>query len=133
MLAMALLWTPHPRTTICNLLRNPDIASGWGQWVHAIDIRRNDAEPERRFCRAAKHPPSPAAQKAGVSSGWRNPRRMGQLRPVTVYRLALQGTVEEHIAGLRSDKRALAESIPGEGDAVNIPSTEALSSLIRGE
>jgi SNF2 family DNA or RNA helicase len=58
---------------------------------------------------------------------------MGQLRPVTVYRLVTQGTVEEHIVGLHNDKRALAECILGEGDAVNIPSTEELISLIRGD
>jgi SNF2 family DNA or RNA helicase len=50
-----------------------------------------------------------------------------------VYRLVLQGTVEEHIVGLHNDKRALAECILGEGEAVNIPSTEELISLIKGE
>ncbi len=84
-----------------------------------------------------------AADYVVITDPWWNPaaedqamgraHRMGQLRPVTVYRLVLQGTVEEHIVGLHNDKRALAESILGEGDAVNIPSTEELVSLIRGD
>ncbi|MDD5059068.1 MAG: DEAD/DEAH box helicase [Sideroxydans sp.] len=84
-----------------------------------------------------------AADYVVITDPWWNPaaedqamgraHRMGQLRPVTVYRLVLQGTVEEHIVGLHNDKRALAESILGEGDAVNIPSTEELISLIKGD
>ena len=83
-----------------------------------------------------------AADYVVITDPWWNPaaedqatgraHRMGQLRPVTVYRLVTQGTVEEHIVGLHNDKRALAESILGEGDAVSIPSTEELISLIRG-
>jgi len=84
-----------------------------------------------------------AADYVVITDPWWNPaaedqamgraHRMGQLRPVTVYRLVTQGTVEEHIVGLHNDKRALAESILGEGDAVNIPSTDELISLIKGE
>lgn len=84
-----------------------------------------------------------AADYVVITDPWWNPaaedqamgraHRMGQLRPVTVYRLVTQGTVEEHIVGLHNDKRALAESILGEGDAVNIPSTDELISLIRGD
>jgi superfamily II DNA or RNA helicase len=84
-----------------------------------------------------------AADYVVITDPWWNPaaedqamgraHRMGQLRPVTVYRLVMQGTVEEHIVGLHNDKRILAESILGEGDAVNLPSTEELISLIRGE
>lgn len=84
-----------------------------------------------------------AADYVVITDPWWNPaaedqamgraHRMGQQRPVTVYRLVTQGTVEEHIVGLHNDKRALAESILGEGDAVNIPSTDELISLIRGD
>lgn len=84
-----------------------------------------------------------AADYVVITDPWWNPaaedqamgraHRMGQLRPVTVYRLVLQGTVEEHIVGLHNDKRALAESILGEGDAVNIPSTDELLALIKGD
>lgn len=84
-----------------------------------------------------------AADYVVITDPWWNPaaedqamgraHRMGQLRPVTVYRLVTVGTVEEHIVGLHNDKRALAESILGEGDAVSLPSTEELISLIRGD
>ncbi len=84
-----------------------------------------------------------AADYVVITDPWWNPaaedqamgraHRMGQLRPVTVYRLVTQGTVEEHIVGMHNDKRALAESILGEGDAVSLPSTEELISLIRGD
>jgi SNF2 family DNA or RNA helicase len=59
--------------------------------------------------------------------------RIGQLRPVTVYRLVNKGTVEKHIVTQRHDKRALAESILADGDAATLPSTEDLVALIRGK
>jgi superfamily II DNA or RNA helicase len=83
-----------------------------------------------------------AADYVFITDPWWNPaaedqamgraHRIGQLRPVTIYRLVTKGTVEEHIVGLHNDKRALAESILGEGDAVHLPSTEELMDLIRG-
>ncbi len=84
-----------------------------------------------------------AADYVVITDPWWNPaaedqamgraHRMGQLRPVTVYRLVTQGTVEEQIVGLHNDKRALAESILGEGEAVSLPSTAELISLIKGD
>ena len=71
---------------------------------------------------------NPAAEDQAMGRA----HRIGQLRPVTIYRLVTKGTVEEHIVGLHNDKRALAESILGEGDAVHLPSTEELMDLIRG-
>lgn len=59
--------------------------------------------------------------------------RIGQARPVTVYRLVIKGTVEEHIVGLHHDKRALAESILAEGVATALPSADDLMALIRGD
>ena len=83
-----------------------------------------------------------AADYVLITDPWWNPaaedqamgraHRMGQQRPVTVYRLVNKGTVEEQIVGMHNDKRALAESILGEGDAVALPSTEELMDLIRG-
>ncbi len=83
-----------------------------------------------------------AADYVVITDPWWNPaaedqamgraHRIGQLRPVTVYRLVTQGTVEENIVGLHNDKRALAESILGEGDAAHLPSTEELIDLIKG-
>lgn len=48
--------------------------------------------------------------------------RIGQTRPVAVYRLVTKGSVEEQIVELHHDKRALAESILAEGDAALLPS-----------
>lgn len=83
-----------------------------------------------------------AADYVVITDPWWNPaaedqamgraHRMGQLRPVTVYRLVSKGTVEEQIVGMHNDKRALAESILGEGDAASLPSTDELLALIRG-
>ena len=84
-----------------------------------------------------------AADYVVITDPWWNPaaedqamgraHRIGQLRPVTVYRLVSKGTVEERIVDLHHDKRALAESILAEGDASALPSTEDLVALIRGE
>jgi superfamily II DNA or RNA helicase/tetratricopeptide (TPR) repeat protein len=83
-----------------------------------------------------------AADYVVITDPWWNPaaedqamgraHRIGQLRPVTVYRLVTKGTVEEHIVGLHNDKRSLAESILGEGDAAHLPSTQELMDLIKG-
>ncbi len=58
--------------------------------------------------------------------------RIGQQRPVTVYRLVTQGTIEEQILELHQDKRALAEGILSEGEVAALPSTEELMALVRG-
>jgi SNF2 family DNA or RNA helicase len=42
--------------------------------------------------------------------------RIGQNRPVQVHRLVTEGTVEDRIATLLTDKRALAESVIGTGE-----------------
>jgi SNF2 family DNA or RNA helicase len=78
-----------------------------------------------------------------IADPWWNPaaedqasgraHRIGQLRPVTVYRLVNQGTLEEGIVDLHHEKRSLAESILAEGEASALPSTEDLVALIRGE
>jgi len=59
--------------------------------------------------------------------------RIGQLRPVTVYRLVSKGTLEERIIELHHDKRALAEGVLAEGEqGATLPSTEDLIALMRG-
>jgi len=83
-----------------------------------------------------------AADYVVITDPWWNPaaedqamgraHRMGQQRPVTVYRLVRKGTLEEQIVGMHNDKRALAESILSEGDTAALPSTEELIALIRG-
>ena len=83
-----------------------------------------------------------AADYVVITDPWWNPaaedqamgraHRMGQQRPVTVYRLVRTGTLEEQIVGMHHDKRALAESILSESDSATLPSTEALIALIKG-
>lgn len=84
-----------------------------------------------------------AADYVVITDPWWNPaaedqamgraHRIGQLRPVTVYRLVSKGTIEERIVDLHHDKRALADSILAEGEASALPSTEDLVALIRGD
>jgi SNF2 family DNA or RNA helicase len=84
-----------------------------------------------------------AADYVLITDPWWNPaaedqamgraHRIGQKRPVTVYRLVAKGTVEERIVELHRDKRGLAESILADGDAALLPSTDDLISLMRGD
>jgi len=85
-----------------------------------------------------------AADYVVITDPWWNPaaedqamgraHRMGQLRPVTVYRLVGKGTIEERIVDLHHDKRALAEGVlSGSGEeSTALPSTEDLIALMRG-
>jgi SNF2 family DNA or RNA helicase len=43
--------------------------------------------------------------------------RIGQQRAVLVHKLVTAGTLEERIAALIDDKRALADAVLGEGEA----------------
>jgi len=56
--------------------------------------------------------------------------RIGQKRPVTVYRFVSEGTIEEKIIQLHKDKRSLAESILDGGDAPAKVDIEELVKLI---
>ena len=61
-----------------------------------------------------------------IADPWWNPaaedqasgraHRIGQTRPVTVYRLVHQGTLEEKIVALHQDKRELADSVLAAAD-----------------
>ena len=84
-----------------------------------------------------------AADYVVITDPWWNPaaedqamgraHRIGQLRPVTVYRLVSKGTLEERIIELHHDKRALAEGILAEGgEAASLPSSAELIELMRG-
>lgn len=58
--------------------------------------------------------------------------RMGQARPVTVYRLVSKGTLEEQIVKLHHDKRALAEGVLAENaEGKVVPTPEELIALMR--
>ena len=70
---------------------------------------------------------NPAVEDQAVSRA----HRMGQRRPVTVYRLVVDGSIEERIMDLHRDKRALAEGLfnaEGFGQSLSI---EELTSLLR--
>jgi SNF2 family DNA or RNA helicase len=57
--------------------------------------------------------------------------RMGQKRPVTIYRFITQGTVEEKIQALHKEKRALADSLLEGADISGKLSARELLDLIR--
>ena len=57
--------------------------------------------------------------------------RMGQLRPVTIYRLVVKDSIEEKIIGLHSEKRDLADSLLDGGEAAGRLDTAALLSLLK--
>ncbi|MGV8898297.1 MAG: DEAD/DEAH box helicase [Burkholderiaceae bacterium] len=57
--------------------------------------------------------------------------RMGQLRPVTIYRLVAQDTIEEKILALHAEKRGLADSLLEGGDASAKMDTAALLRLLK--
>lgn len=57
--------------------------------------------------------------------------RIGQKRPVTVYRLVVAGTIEEKIVRLHKEKRDLANSLLEGSDVTTRISTDELLELIR--
>ena len=58
--------------------------------------------------------------------------RMGQQRPVTVYRLVAENTIEEKIVALHAEKRALADSLLQGGDLAAQLDGAALLALLQG-
>ena len=81
-----------------------------------------------------------AADYVVILDPWWNPavedqassraHRMGQLRPVTVYRLVARGTLEARIVKLHHQKRELAESILAAGEGGTRLTPEALMELL---
>ncbi len=59
--------------------------------------------------------------------------RIGQQRPVTIYRLVTRGTIEEKILALHQHKRDLATSLLDGTDSGTRLSLEEMLELIRGE
>ncbi|AZG47110.1 DEAD/DEAH box helicase [Gordonia insulae] len=55
---------------------------------------------------------NPAAEAQAVDRA----HRIGQTRPVTVYRLVSKGTIEEKVVGLQDKKRALFDAVVDDGD-----------------
>jgi superfamily II DNA or RNA helicase len=59
--------------------------------------------------------------------------RIGQTRPVTVYRLVLKDSIEQGILSLHAAKRTLAADFLEDAEAAGALDEEALLALIRGE
>ncbi|SMD08264.1 Superfamily II DNA or RNA helicase, SNF2 family [Desulfocicer vacuolatum DSM 3385] len=57
--------------------------------------------------------------------------RMGQTRPVTVYRLVVKGSIEEQIVKLHKEKRDLAQGLLAGGDMAGKMSASELLSLLK--
>ena len=82
-----------------------------------------------------------AADYVIIADPWWNPavedqaagraHRMGQQRPVTVYRLVIKNSVEERIMSLHRDKRALAEGLFSGEEFGKALSVEELTELLR--
>jgi superfamily II DNA or RNA helicase len=79
-----------------------------------------------------------------IADPWWNPavedqasgraHRIGQQRPVTVYRLVNQGTLEEKILTLHRDKRELAEALLDDSDgSARLPPADELLALMRAD
>ena len=58
--------------------------------------------------------------------------RIGQTRPVTVYKLIVKGSIEEQILQLHGSKRELVDSVLGEQDVAQGLSVEELVGLLAG-
>ncbi|HEY4082236.1 MAG TPA: DEAD/DEAH box helicase [Burkholderiaceae bacterium] len=70
---------------------------------------------------------NPAAEDQAMGRA----HRMGQQRPVTVYRLVTAGSVEERIIELHRDKRGLADGILEGQDEAQVLDAKALAALLR--
>ncbi len=79
-----------------------------------------------------------------IADPWWNPaaedqasgraHRIGQQRPVTVYRLVTQGSIEDRIVKLHGSKRALAEGVlAGQDGAALVMDAGQMLALLRGQ
>ena len=71
---------------------------------------------------------NPAAEDQAMGRA----HRIGQLRPVTVYRLVTAGSIEERIVELHRDKRSLADGILEGQDQGKPIGADELGALLRG-
>ena len=64
---------------------------------------------------------NPAAEAQAVD----RTHRIGQTRPVTVYRLVSEGTIEEKVVALQERKRELFTAVVDEGDVFGSAITDS--------
>jgi len=72
----------------------------------------------------------PLVESRSGRPGRRPSHRIGQDRPVTIYRLIAVDTVEERILDLQEKKRALGEAALGDGGAAASLTREDLMALL---
>ncbi|TIC80596.1 DEAD/DEAH box helicase [Crenobacter intestini] len=83
-----------------------------------------------------------AADYVVIADPWWNPaaedqasaraHRMGQQRPVTVYRLVNEGSLEPRILRMHEDKRALADAVLSGAQPLSPPTADEMLALMRG-
>ena len=91
------------------------------------------------FCGVSHN--QPAADYVIHMDPWWNPvveeqasdraHRIGQTRPVTIYRLIAQNTIEEKIVALHQHKRDLADKLLSGNEAVTKLSVDDMLSLLK--
>jgi SNF2 family DNA or RNA helicase len=97
--------------------------------------------PRKCFTKSQSPSLPPACEGRGLHGPWRDPavghqasdraHRIGQTRPVTVYRLVAADTIEEKIVELHHAKRDLADSLLEGTDTAHTLTTDELIDLLR--
>lgn len=95
--------------------------------------------PRKCFTKSQSPSLPPACEGRGLHGPWRDPavghqasdraHRIGQTRPVTVYKLVLAGSIEEQILALHGAKRELIDQVIGEQSAASIGVEELMALL----
>ena len=74
---------------------------------------------------------NPAVEDQAEDQASDRAHRIGQTRPVTVYRLVVKGSIEEQILNLHKEKRDLAETLLTGSDMAGKLSAQDLLDLLR--
>lgn len=135
-LALAGLAEPVPSPTWLALAREIDTPD-WARAIAGLDVLRADRQYENEAAAQVRYSfvilihLDPWWNPAVEDQATDRAHRIGQTRPVTVYRFVSQGTIEETIVQLHEQKRELVAGIlDGMDTAGRLPSDELLA-LIR--